>query len=95
VRQLAHQVGTNCRRLYVVCPDLLGRVVARRASAVSRLKREHHDGRVAAIKSAVAELIDEGAAVTRNAVMLKLQARGVKCVWLLKDIWTREFASKH
>ena len=90
VRELAEAIGTSPRRLYGVCPNLIRQVVARRARAVTRRKVFGERERVRMVRQAIAEVRASGGRVSRHAVLVLVRSRGVKCSWLLKEIFRNE-----
>lgn len=93
VRELAEVIGTKRRRLYDVCPSLVHKVVMRRAHALAREKERKVGERVRIVRAAIAEIRATGRRASRNAVLGLLNSRGVKCSWLLKEVFRREMQS--
>jgi ribosomal protein S27E len=93
VRELAEASGTKQRRLYDVCPRLVHKVVMRRAHALAREKERNAEERVRMVRGAVAEIRATGRRASRKVVLGLLNSRGVKCSWLLKEVFRREIQS--
>ena len=90
VRELAKAIGTHRRKLYDVCPRLVYKVVVRRAQALAREKEHRAEERVRMVREAIAEIRATGRRASRNAVLGLLNSRGVKCSWLLKEVFKQE-----
>jgi hypothetical protein len=90
VRELAEVIGTKCHRLYDVCPSLVHKVVVRRPHALARERERKAEERVRIVRAAIAEIRATGRHAPRHAVLGLLNSRGVKCSWLLKEVFKRE-----
>jgi hypothetical protein len=89
----ARQLNTSVYRLYRDCPKLAARVVKRFAKYRNHQKANLFKKRQEAVRTAIRDLLESGAPVSRSAVLRLLKERGMKSTWALKKIFAEEVQS--
>lgn len=88
--EMARQLHTTSYRLYRDCPKLAARIVERYAEYRKLQKVNKQRNKEEAVRAAIRDMVATGNLISRNGVLFRLNERGIKSTWVIKEIFANE-----